>query len=124
MSDRTRAASVLLLTFFFISGCFAFFDGGNYVVQDELEALDRVVVCRDCEVNEAWVGVGVGDGDDWNAKLLGFANGVDIFEDVSHKDDTWLAVKILDATVLLVEIVDFLLEALDLEFVIAVCKLT
>ena len=104
----------------FCDVCLAGFNCGDNVVEHELDAFDCVVVTWDDVRDVGRVGVGVDEGDDGDVEDLGFFDGVAVDDRVGDEEDARFALEFFDAAVAGVEEVDFLLEALDFEFTVAV----
>lgn len=66
------------------------------------------------------IDIGVGDGENRNIEGVGFANGVFVLNGIDDNDGGWLFGHILDATVALVEEIDFFLKTLNFELGIAI----
>ena len=94
-------------------------DGGDEVVEQELDRLDSVVVGWDDVIDIGRVDVGVDNGEDWNIQGLGFLDSVLVLASVGDDDGGWLLGHVFNAAIALVQEVDFLLETLDFKLGVA-----
>ena len=113
-----------LLFLLFFNSSRTFCDCFAKVAKKQLKAFDRVVVTRNNVVDWSWISVSIYDTNNWNTECLCLFNSVCVRKNVNNDHRTWLTVKVFNATILNVKFVNFLLETLNFELIVALFKIT
>src|SRR6185503_20834387 len=104
------------------SAGFAGFYGLLYVIGDQLNRLDSIIVRRNWIVYDRWVSICIYQCDNRQAELTSFLNSIYVVHNIKHKNSTWASSHVFDAAIDQIHSVNLFLEALDFKLTVLVSQ--